>query len=153
MNYNPVNRTFDCEPTLTDSQVLQFCREGYLILKGIVPNEINRRTCDYLEGKIPANPSYIPEGLTPADLERIRKSHEPSTIFLEEWFNEHVLLNPQVAGIMRASWASTWGCPFWQAITRWNVPNRRNGGTTTPITSLAPNSIRSRSSISRRIPR
>ena len=56
MNYNPVNRTFDCEPTLTDSQVLQFCREGYLILKGIVPNEINRRTCDYLEGKIPANP-------------------------------------------------------------------------------------------------
>ena len=30
MKYDEVNRTFDCEPTLTDSQVLQFCRDGYL---------------------------------------------------------------------------------------------------------------------------
>jgi len=46
-------RTFDCEPTLTDSQVAEFCREGHLLLPGVVPDEINERTCDYLEGKIP----------------------------------------------------------------------------------------------------
>ncbi len=82
MKYDPNQRTFDCVPTLTDSQVLQFCREGYLLLRGIVPDEINRRTCDYLEGKIPANPIYIPEGMILADLERMRSSNAPSAIFL-----------------------------------------------------------------------
>ncbi|RIK43919.1 MAG: hypothetical protein DCC55_03995 [Chloroflexi bacterium] len=111
MNYDANNRTFDCEPTLTDSQVLQFCREGYLLLKGVVPAEINQRTREYLEGKIPADPSYIPVGMTSADLERIRKSHEPSTILLEDWFIDHVLLNPQVAGAMRSLLGRNVGLP------------------------------------------
>ena len=93
MKYDAPNRTFDCEPTLTDTQVLQFCRDGFLTLEGVVPDKINQRACDYLRGKIPANPCFIPEGLTEADLERIRNSHEPSTILLEDWFIEHVLLN------------------------------------------------------------
>lgn len=112
MKYDASHRTFDCQPTLTDSQILQFCREGYLILKGVVPDEINRRTCAYLEGKIPANPSYIPDGMTAADLERIRASHEPSTIFLEDWFIEHVLLNPQLAGVMRSLLGPNVGLPI-----------------------------------------
>ena len=29
MHYDPCQRTFDCEPTLTDSEVLEFCREGH----------------------------------------------------------------------------------------------------------------------------
>ena len=62
MIHDKTNHTCDGEPTLTDSQVLEFCREGYLLLRGAVPDEINRRSCDYLEGKIPANPSYIPDG-------------------------------------------------------------------------------------------
>ncbi|MCE7980275.1 MAG: hypothetical protein DYG89_03720 [Caldilinea sp. CFX5] len=112
MNYDPVNRTFDCEPTLTDSQVLEFCRQGYILLRGVVPPAINQRTCDYLEGKIPANPSYIPAGMTKAELERIRASHEPSTIFLEDWFLEHVLLNSQLAGIMRSLLGRNVGLPI-----------------------------------------
>ncbi len=64
MNYNQSTRTFTCDPTLTDSQVLEYCRNGYLLLQGVVPDEINQRTCDYLNGKIPSNPSYIPEGLS-----------------------------------------------------------------------------------------
>ena len=127
MKYNPVNRTFDCAPTLTDSQVLQFCLEGYILLPGAVPEEINRRTCDYLEGKIPANPSYIPEGLTPADLERIRQSHEPSTIFLEEWFINHVLLNPQVAGIMRALLGMHVGLPILASHHKVECPQPAQG--------------------------
>ena len=112
MIYDKDNHTCDGEPTLTDSQVLDFCREGYLLLKGVVPDGINRRACDYLEGKIPANPSYIPDGMTEADLERIRASHEPSTIFLEDWFIEHVLLNPHVVGVMRSLLGRNVGLPI-----------------------------------------
>ena len=36
-------KTYDCEPTLTDSQVLEFCKTGYLMFEGVVPDEINRR--------------------------------------------------------------------------------------------------------------
>ena len=68
MIHDKTNHTCDGEPTLTDSQVLEFCREGHLLLRGVVPDGINRRTCDYLEGEIPANPSYIPDGMTEADL-------------------------------------------------------------------------------------
>ena len=102
MPYDSARRTFDCDPTLTDSEVLEFCRRGYLILPGVVPDEINRRTCDYLEGRLEARPCYVPPGMSAADLERIRASHEPSTILLESWFIEHVLNNAQLAGVMRS---------------------------------------------------
>jgi hypothetical protein len=111
MKYDRINRTFDCAPTLTDTQVLEFCRNGYLHLQGVVPDEINQRSCDYLNGKLPTNPSFIPEGLTQADLERIRNSHEPSTIMLEDWYIEHVLLNPQLAGALRSLLGKNVGLP------------------------------------------
>ena len=34
-------RTHDCEPTLNDCEVLDFCRKGVLMLEGVVPDEIN----------------------------------------------------------------------------------------------------------------
>ena len=111
MNYDKNKRTFDCDPTLTDSQVLQFCRDGYLLLDGVVPDEINQRTCEYLEGRIPADPNSVPEGMTEADLERIRRSREPSTICLESWFVEHVLLNRELAGVMRSLLGKNVGLP------------------------------------------
>ena len=111
MKYDEANRTFDCRPTLTDTQVLEFCRNGFLVLEGVVPDEINRRTCDYLNGEIPANPSYIPEGFTDEDLERLRKSHEPTTLILEDWFVEQVLLNPQLAGALRSLLGKNVGLP------------------------------------------
>ena len=111
MNHDSNERTFDCDPTLNDSQVLEFCRDGFLLLKGVVPDEINERTCDWLEGKIPANPLYIPEGMSERDLERIRSTHEPSTIFLEDWFIEHVLLNVELVGVMRSLLGRNVGLP------------------------------------------
>ena len=60
MSHDEANHTCDGEPTLTDSQVLDFCREGYLLLRGVVPDGINRRACDYLEGKIPGQPQLHP---------------------------------------------------------------------------------------------
>jgi hypothetical protein len=111
MKYDEASRTFDCVPTLTDTQVLEFCRDGFLVLEGVVPDEINRRTCDYMNGAIPANPSYIPEGFTNDDLVRIRNSHEPTTLILEDWFVEHVLLNPQLAGALRSLLGGNVGLP------------------------------------------
>ncbi|MEC9378091.1 MAG: hypothetical protein VX528_03920, partial [Candidatus Latescibacterota bacterium] len=103
---------FDCEPTLTDSKVLEFCREGYILLPGVVDDAVNERARAWLEGKIPAEPSFVPEGMTDQDMERIRGSHEPSTLFLETWFIEGVLLQPQLAGIMRSLLGSKVGLPI-----------------------------------------
>ena len=80
------SRTFTCEPTLTDTQVLEFCRTGCLLLPGVVPQEINERTCAWMRGQVPASPSYIPAGMSEADLARIRATHEPSTVLLEQFF-------------------------------------------------------------------
>ena len=122
MHYDPCPRTFDCEPTLTDSEVLEFCREGHLLLRGVVPDEINQRTCAWIDGDIPANPSYIPDGLTEADLDRIRFTHEPTSIFLEDWFIEHVLLNPQLAGAMRSLLGPNIGLPVLASHHRAECP-------------------------------
>ena len=127
MYYDSCQRTFDCEPTLTDSQVLEFCREGHLLLKGVVPDEINQRTCDWLDGEIAANPSYIPDGLTAADLDRIRFTHEPSSIFLEDWFVEHVLLNPQLTGVMRSLLGPRVGLPVLASHHRVECPAEAQG--------------------------
>jgi hypothetical protein len=111
MKYDKVTRTFDCDPALTDTQVLDFCRNGFLVLEGVVDDETNHRTCDHLNGKIPINPSYIPEGFTNEDLERIRNSEYGSTLILEDWFVEQVFLNPQLAGALRSLLGKNVGLP------------------------------------------
>ena len=78
------NWTFDCDQMMTDSQVFDFCRDGCLVLLGVMPHEINQRSCDWLDDKIPVKPIFTPNKMTDAAMERIRGSYEPSTIFLEE---------------------------------------------------------------------
>ena len=56
--------SFDCDRTLTDSQVLEFCRSGVLIIPGAVPAETNLLCLEYLEGRLPSQPIGIPEGMT-----------------------------------------------------------------------------------------
>lgn len=127
MNFDRAQWSFDCAPTLTDTQVLEFCRQGYLLLRGAVPDPVNQRACDYLDGKLPANPSFVPAGMSREDLERIRASHEPSTIFLEDWFIEHVLLNPQLAGAMRSLLGSGVGLPVLASHHRVECPAPAQG--------------------------
>ena len=76
-------RTHDCEPTLNDSQVLDFCRKGVLMLDGVVPDEINQRVIEYLD---------TPSGTRP----------DAAKLFDEDWFVENVFLNPQAAGAVRS---------------------------------------------------
>ena len=127
MKYDKINRTFDCEPTLTDTQILDFCRDGYLILEGVIDDETNQLTCAYLNGELPSNPSYIPEGLNRRDLERIRNSHEPSTLYLEEWFIDKVVLNPQVTGVLRSLLGRNVGLPVLMSRHTTNCPSPSQG--------------------------
>ena len=127
MKYDEVNRTFDCEPTLTDTQVLQFCRDGYLCLQGVVPDEINQRTCDYLNGDLPINPCFIPKGMTHADLERMQDTHEPSSILLEDWYIAHVLLNRELAGVLRSLLGKNVGLPVLVSNHRVECPMPAQG--------------------------
>ena len=64
----------DCEPTLTDTQVLEFCKNGYVMLESVVPDEINRRAFEFIE------------------------THGHAGLLQEEWFVEEVLLNTQAGG-------------------------------------------------------
>ena len=77
MRYDSTRRTFDCAATLTDTEVLRFCREGYLMLRSAMPDAINRRTLDYLDHRVDAEPGWIPEGLTANDLQRCAVQPSP----------------------------------------------------------------------------
>ena len=74
-------KTYDCKPTLTDSQVLEFCANGYLMLEEVVPDETNRRSVDYCNEF---------------------SNHEPSGILGQGWFVEDVIINPVAAGAVRS---------------------------------------------------
>jgi hypothetical protein len=84
-------RTYDCSPTLNDRQVLEFCKTGFLVLEGVVPEAVNRRTLAYLEE---------------------HPDPEPTGILREEWFREHVILNPQAAGAVRSLLGAGFGLPI-----------------------------------------
>lgn len=109
--YSQGNNSFNCECTLTDTQVLEFCRTGVIVLPGVVPDGINHQACEWLQGNIPSNPAYIPQGMSEQDMTRIRATHEPSTILLEQWFIDNVLLNPTLAGVMRSLLGPNVGLP------------------------------------------
>ena len=73
--------THDCPPTLTDTQVIDFCQNGFVLLEAVVPDEINRRVYEFLD----EHPEV-----------------EPSCILHEEWFVKEVLCNPEAAGAVRS---------------------------------------------------
>ena len=73
---------YDCKPTLNDQQVMDFCRNGFLVLRSAVPDEINRRAIEFM--------AEHPD------------STEPVEILREDWFDEGVIKNPQAAGAVRS---------------------------------------------------
>ena len=74
-------KTYDCKPTLTDSQVLDFYKNGYTYLPGVVGDEINHRAMEYCSSD---------------------EYYEPTGILEEDWFVEGVILNSKAAGAMRS---------------------------------------------------
>ena len=101
--------TYDCEPTLTDSQVVEFCTNGYLMLEGVVSDETNRRSMDYCDEF---------------------SNHEPSGILGQDWFVEDVIINPVAAGAVRSLLGANFHLPILmsnhrvpcpQGPTHWHV--------------------------------
>ena len=101
------DKTYDCEPTLTDSQVLEFCKNGYLLLEGVVPDEINRMATEYLE----------PDS-----------SKEPTGILDEEWFIDGVILNKVAAGAVRSLLGANFHIPILMSNHRVTGPHPATGG-------------------------
>jgi hypothetical protein len=99
-------RTYDCPPTLTDTQVLDFCKKGFLVLEGVVTEEINRRTLAYLD----EHPVL-----------------EPTDILKEDWFVENVILNPQAAGAVRSLLGQNFGLPILMSNHRGKGPSPAQG--------------------------
>ena len=76
-----VGSVYDCEPTLNDQQVFEFCRNGYMILEGVVEDAVNRRMMAFVE----AHPE-----------------HQPLQVLSEDWFVDGVIKNQQAAGAVRS---------------------------------------------------
>jgi hypothetical protein len=94
--------THDCKPTLTDSQILEFCKTGYLILEGVVPDEINRRSLEWLEELHAGGEKRV----------------QAWKLLQEDWFAENVLRNPEAAGAMRSLLGANYHEPQWMSFFR-----------------------------------
>ena len=78
----PYGQLHDCEPTLDDAQVIDFCRDGYLQLDRVIDDDVNRQVIHYLENE--------------------NASSEPTEIMKFDWFTEGVLKHPKMAGAVRS---------------------------------------------------
>ncbi len=83
-------------PTMTDSDVLDFCKKGILILPGIVDDRTNRWVYEYLD----------------------REGTKPNDLVADPRFAEEVLLHPKVAGVARSLLGANFQLPDWMANHR-----------------------------------
>ena len=103
----------DVAPTLNDTQVLEFCKQGYLMLEGVVPDSINRRVAEY----IAAHPYANDDG----------GAFEDDGLLREPWFVEGVLLNPQAAGAVRSLLGKNPVLPTWMFNHQARSPHPAQG--------------------------
>lgn len=94
-------KLFDCNPTMTDREVLKWCRDGYVILPEVVPTEVNERVVDYAERR----PGNLGADLLGAD-----------------WYEKSVTLNPTLVGIVRSLLGRNFAYPRFAANHRTSGP-------------------------------
>ena len=73
--------TYDCNPTLSDQEIFEFCLKGYLLLEGVVENEVNQRMMAFVKA---------------------HSGPQPLQLFSEDWFVDGVFKNPQATGAIRS---------------------------------------------------
>ena len=78
-------RIHDCEATMTDTEVMEFCRKGFSIHEAVVPDEINQRVFEYADEH---------NGGVPHD---------------EDWYIENIFLNKHVVGSIRTLMGENFG--------------------------------------------
>ena len=92
---------YDCKPTLDDRQVVDFCRNGYLMLEGVVEDGLNRRTVEFLND---------------------HTEEEPTAILNEDWFVDGVIRHPEGAGAVRSLLGKEFVLPALMANHRVECP-------------------------------
>ena len=111
-------RTHDCKPTLTDSQVIEFCRNGHLALPGVVPDDVNKQAREFMD-------EYHAE----------TGRFQISRLLEEDWFLEQVIRNPEATGAMRSLLGPNYREPEWLAWFRGEGPEPLGSGTSTAAPS------------------
>lgn len=94
-------KTFDCTATLTDYQVLEFCKNGYLLLENVVPEEVNRLSVEYCDQD---------------------EYYEPTGILAQNWFHEGVICNLAAAGAVRSLLGPEFHLPILMSNHRVEAP-------------------------------
>lgn len=116
--------TYDCEPTLTDSEVVDFCRDGFIHFDGVVPAEINARCFAFLDEQ--ATGRFGPPAVGGIDsVPRASLEHrvrEPMELLQQDWFVDSVLLCPPVIGAVRSLLGRDFGLPILVSNHRVNCP-------------------------------
>ena len=103
----------DLAPTLTDTQVLEFCKRGYVMLEGVVPDAVNQRVAEYFA----AHPYEGEDG----------GAFEDQGLLQERWFVDRVLLNPQAAGAVRSLLGKRPALPTWMYNHQARSPSPAQG--------------------------
>ncbi len=98
---------YDCEPTLTDQQVIEFCKHGFMMLEAVVPDDVNRQTTEFVDRQ---------------------PQMEPNAILGEEWFVDNVVKNPQAAGAVRSLLGKDVKLPMMMSNHRVQCPHAAEGG-------------------------
>ena len=86
----------DVKPTMTDQAVLDFCKTGFHMVEGAIPDATNRWVSEYLDQ----------EGATLNELVKDKR------------YIEEVLLHPEVAGAARSLLGENFQLPDWMANHR-----------------------------------
>ena len=100
--------THDCAPTLTDSEVLEFCKVGYHMLEAVVPNEVNQRVVAYMDDAFD------------------RGGRQMKDLMMEEWFVDGVLSQADAAGAARSLLGANFTLPIWATWFREESPVEAN---------------------------
>ncbi len=90
------------KPTLTDDDVLQFCKTGFLVLEGVIPDSTNEWVFDYLD----------------------REDAPQSALVKDERFIAEVFLHPRVAGVARSLLGENFALPEKMASHRLVGPKK-----------------------------
>ena len=93
-------------PTLTDTQVLEFCKTGILKLEGVIPQSTNQWVREFTDRDIAHNPLVAIQ----------------NKLLDEERFLREVLLHPEVSGVTRSLLGKQFQLPDWLANHRLEGP-------------------------------
>jgi hypothetical protein len=89
-------------PTLNDGEVLEFCKKGFLMLEGVVADDVNRRTLEFVD---------------------THTENMPSNILDEPWFVDGVILQPDAAGAVRSLLGNNLALPVSMSNHRIECPS------------------------------